>query len=850
MNYQQVFGGTTIYPSDVSYLAVSLTSDVPLEWPLENSTAEDPAARIIDVTAMGAHSIILPNATQTGAGQTILFNNLSASSSSFYIKDYTGATLATVAVGEQWQIYLAATTTVGGTWRVFRYGASTATVQPSTLAGYGLTTTENTLSQSLPVTTFNSSPRSLLATDRASALVWTGTGTGTLNLIATAIVGNNFFFAVRNSGGGDLTIDPAGSETIDAALTLVLRPGESAQLITDGLAWYTLGLGQEAVFAFDYTSITVTGGTYILAGSELNRIAYKFLGTLTSDAYIVVPSTIQQYWVDNSTTGSYALYLKTDGGTPIAVSQGSRGIYYCNGANVVNAETGGISVPVMPSDGGTGIVSYSIGDLLYASGPTTLSRLADVAVGNVLLSGGVTTAPMWGQVSLTTHVTGTLPVSNGGTGAAMLTGYVKGSGTSAFTASATVPTSDISGGAALTRTNDTNVTLTLGGTPTTALLAATSLTLGWTGTLAVSRGGTGTGSAPTNGQLLIGNGTGYTLATITAGSNITITNSAGGITIASSATTLTNWTEGVKSTPPNATVPVVSFTATNAATNVDAVVAPKGSGAFALQVADGTATGGDKRGANASDLQTARAGSSSVASGQYAFAAGYDNTASGASSVTLGSTNVASGINAVALGATHLANGNLSAALGGTLATASGAYSVVLGGRSNISSGDLSIASGWYATTRNLIGMRAHASGRFAAQGDAQKGQYIARRSTTDATLTELTLDGSTGSTTNRVILPNDSTYIFSIFVVARRTDVDNESAGYQFTGVIDRNTNAASTAIVGTVTKTVIAEDTAAWDVTVDADTTNGSLRIQVTGEAAKTIRWVAVIDTVEVIG
>lgn len=54
---------------------------------------------------------------------------------------------------------------------------------------------------------------------------------------------------------------------------------------------------------------------------------------------------------------------------------------------------------------------------------------------------------------------------------------------------------DISGGAALTGANDTNITLTLGGTPSAALLAATSLTLGWTGTLAVARGGIGTGTA-------------------------------------------------------------------------------------------------------------------------------------------------------------------------------------------------------------------------------------------------------------------------------------------------------------------------------------------------------------------
>jgi hypothetical protein len=44
---------------------------------------------------------------------------------------------------------------------------------------------------------------------------------------------------------------------------------------------------------------------------------------------------------------------------------------------------------------------------------------------------------------------------------------------------------------ALTRTNDTNVTLTLNGSPSTALLAATSITAGWTGVLSTARGGTG-----------------------------------------------------------------------------------------------------------------------------------------------------------------------------------------------------------------------------------------------------------------------------------------------------------------------------------------------------------------------
>jgi hypothetical protein len=61
------------------------------------------------------------------------------------------------------------------------------------------------------------------------------------------------------------------------------------------------------------------------------------------------------------------------------------------------------------------------------------------------------------------------------------------------------------------------------------------LAISYSGTaLPIANGGTGVTSTPSNGQLLIGNGTGYTAATLTAGSNITITNSSGGITIASS----------------------------------------------------------------------------------------------------------------------------------------------------------------------------------------------------------------------------------------------------------------------------------------------------------------------------
>lgn len=355
--YTQVFGGSTIYPSDVSYLALALDADETLQWPLEASTGNNLVARIIDITPSGAYSIFLPPADQTGVGQTVLFNNLGPASVT--IKDNDGNTLLSIAQGLQWQLYLTDNSTAAGTWRSYQMGASTAQAQASALAGYGLAATGSTLSQSTPVTLFGTD-YTAGATDRAKAYVWTG-GLGTFTLPSAVTVGNDYFVAVRNGGSGDVTIAPQGLETVNDSATLTLQPGDSATFMTNGLNWYTLGLGQDAVFAFDYTSINVAGlsGDYALSGSELNRIAYQFTGALAGNIEIVVPKTVQQYWVYNNTSGgSYTLRIKTNTQTPgVLVPRGSRAILYCDGANVVAAETAGLSTPISIADGGTGATS-------------------------------------------------------------------------------------------------------------------------------------------------------------------------------------------------------------------------------------------------------------------------------------------------------------------------------------------------------------------------------------------------------------------------------------------------------------------------------------------------------------
>ena len=85
-------------------------------------------------------------------------------------------------------------------------------------------------------------------------------------------------------------------------------------------------------------------------------------------------------------------------------------------AQEVKIDVSDVDGTLAADHGGTGQSGYVIGDLLFANGAASLSRLADVATGNVLLSGGVATAPMWGKVGLTTHVDGVLPEANGGTG--------------------------------------------------------------------------------------------------------------------------------------------------------------------------------------------------------------------------------------------------------------------------------------------------------------------------------------------------------------------------------------------------------------------------------------------------
>ena len=93
------------------------------------------------------------------------------------------------------------------------------------------------------------------------------------------------------------------------------------------------------------------------------------------------------------------------------------------------SDTWSVGTTVSVAEGGTGITSYTVGDIIYASGATTLAALADVATGNVLRSGGIGVAPAWGKVNLTTDITGDLPFANLTQGSALSVLGVTGNAT-------------------------------------------------------------------------------------------------------------------------------------------------------------------------------------------------------------------------------------------------------------------------------------------------------------------------------------------------------------------------------------------------------------------------------------
>lgn len=296
---------------------------------------------------------------------------------------------------------------------------------------------------------------------------------------------------------------------------------------------------------------------------------------------------------------------------------------------------------------------------------------------------------------------------------------------------------------------------------------------------------------------------------------------------------LTYFAESLNSSSPNTFTTISSLTAVGANAYAALALTPKGAGPLLMQVPDNSTTGGNARGNSAIDLQTKRGAASQVASAQDSVVIGQRNTASGTGAISIGDTNAV----------TSSAYGS---AFGGFTNAVSGYAAVALGGSNNIADGNWSTAlGGKWLYTRTIIGstMFGAAASTLASSGKRQGELHAWAVQTSNNTATAMTTDGSASPSTANQLLLNDNSMVSVIGTVSARQGSTGDSSSWSFAACVKRGANAAATSVLGTPTVTVIGADSGAstWVVAIVADTTNGALRILVTGETSKTIVWTA---------
>lgn len=304
-------------------------------------------------------------------------------------------------------------------------------------------------------------------------------------------------------------------------------------------------------------------------------------------------------------------------------------------------------------------------------------------------------------------------------------------------------------------------------------------------------------------------------------------------------------------TAPNATVPVHALTPVGIETNIDFAIVPKGTGAIVAQVPDGTATGGDKRGVGAVDLQMSRTAATQVVTGQYAFSVGAKNTVGGPFSVAMGQQNTTSNQAAIAIGVYNNATSSNSIAIGSNN-TSSAVGAMALGYYNNVN-GSNSFAIGYGLEARGVKYAIIEGVSLFSARGSTQMGRYAQRRDLSVSTPTQLTANTFESATANPDVsnvptMPNNSAYYCRVRVLARNT-VTNEVKSWEGKALVKRGVNAASTTLVGsTITSDYGDAAMSACAATLVADTTRGCLAVMAAGIDGVLIRWGAQIETVEV--
>ena len=223
--------------------------------------------------------------------------------------------------------------------------------------------------------------------------------------------------ALANGGTGVTTAPAANAAlfgfttTATSATPLVLTNTSSVYQLFTGSTAQTVTLPVTSTLTAGWTFHIVNNSSQNITvnSSGANLVSTVIPNTTAMVTCILITGTTAASWESGFTdfgaitgTGSVVMSTSPTLVSPVLGTPSSGTLTSCTG--------------LLATGGGTGQSTYAVGDLLQGAASNTLAKLAAVATGNALISGGVTTASSWGKIGLTTHVSGTLAVGNGGTG--------------------------------------------------------------------------------------------------------------------------------------------------------------------------------------------------------------------------------------------------------------------------------------------------------------------------------------------------------------------------------------------------------------------------------------------------
>ena len=428
--------GTIIEDAIAGYIAVTTTT-VSQALTATNGVADQSRNMVLklDTSAGAAYTVYIPPAEK----YYVIYNSNStyavtiSAATALNGTTPTGGTTVTIPAGKTMPIFCDGT----NIRTALDYASSLVlgSALPIASGGTGQGTASAAINALLPVQT------------SANGLVLSSDGTNVLwaSLIPAQTNNANSFLTTN---GTTTSWAVPGVKTVLCATTANLT-SLAGTLTIDGISV----VAGNRVLVKDQTA-TAANGIYVVAAGSWARADDASTAAEIAGSFVNIQSGTANGGTQYVTTFKSSNALGTDAmawNTVVSgtVTSGVTTISFSGtGLTPATATSGAVAVAgtLDADNGGTGQSSYAVGDILYASTSTALSKLSDVAIGNALISGGVGVAPSYGKVGLTTHVSGTLPVANGGTN---LTTYAVGDIVYASGATTLASLADVATGNAL-----------------------------------------------------------------------------------------------------------------------------------------------------------------------------------------------------------------------------------------------------------------------------------------------------------------------------------------------------------------------------------------------------------------